>query len=170
MSEAIGSRTMEKKSVLLIEDKEVVGTLIRDILIGTGRYEVVYAPSGYEGLMKIIGDGIFTLPSDTDQLEKTINGISYKGLRSLPMSRHFDLVISDVRMPGMDGLRTLKLVRKLCPEQTCILITGYGTEDYRSDLEDIRPDAILRKPITNDELVQAVDLACGMATQPSEPC
>jgi len=158
---------MEKKSILVIEDKDVVGTLIRDVLISTGRYEVVRASNGYEGLLKIIGEDGSALPSDLNELEETIKLIAYKGLPPRPLSKKFHLVLSDIRMPGIDGIDTLRLIRKLCPDQVCILITGYGIENRERDIEEVRPKAVLRKPVTNDELVSAIDGACGVAISPS---
>ena len=153
---------MEKKSILVIEDKDIVGILIQDVLIATGRYEVVRAANGYEGLLKIIGEDSSALPSDLNKLEETVKLIAYNGLASRPLSKKFHLVLSDIRMPGIDGIDTLKLIRKLCPDQTCVLITGYGIENRECDIEEVGPKAILKKPVTNDELVSAIDGACGV--------
>jgi CheY-like chemotaxis protein len=158
---------MEKKSILVIEDKDVVGTLIRDVLISTGRYEVVRASNGYEGLLKVIGEDSPELPSDLEELEETIKLLAYNGLPPRPLAKKFHLVLSDIRMPGIDGIETLRLIRKLCPDQVCMLITGYGLENRERDIEAVEPKAILRKPVTNDELVSAIDGACGIATSPS---
>ena len=158
---------MEKKLILVIEDKIVVGTLMRDILIATGRYEVVNASNGYQGLLKIIGEDSFSLPSDIRELEETVKMIAYKGLESRPLSRKFDLVLSDIRMPGIDGVDTVKLIRKLCPDQNCVFVTGYGIEDHDEEIEELTPHCVLKKPLTNSELVSAIDEACGVVTQPS---
>ncbi len=158
---------MEKKSILIIEDKDVVGTLIQDILLGTGRYEVVHVSDGYQGLLKIIGDDSFKLPSDINELEDTIRRVACGGLVSMPLSKKFDLVLSDIRMPGIDGISTLKLIRKLCPDQAFVLITGYGIENRGKDIEAIGPNTVLQKPITNDELIVAIDGACGFVTPSS---
>jgi len=37
------------------------------------------------------------------------------------------LVITDIKMPGLDGLALLKLVRERVPDTTVIMMTGYGT-------------------------------------------
>jgi len=39
----------------------------------------------------------------------------------------FDLVLLDIRMPEMDGIRTLEEIRKIDAEISVILLTGYGT-------------------------------------------
>ena len=158
---------MEKKSILVIEDKTVVGTLMRDILIATGRYEVVNASNGYQGLLKIIGEDSFSLPSDIKELEETVKMIAYKGLDSRPLSKKYDLILSDIRMPGIDGVDTIKLIRRLCPDQNCIFVTGYGIEDRNEEIEELTPHGVLKKPLTNSELVSAIDKACGVVTSSS---
>jgi len=64
----------------------------------------------------------------------------------------WDLVISDVRMPGMSGLDLLDQVRQLSPETTVILITAHGTTE--SAVEAMKHGAYdyLTKPCSVDEI------------------
>src|SRR5512139_355685 len=41
----------------------------------------------------------------------------------------FDVVITDLKMPGMDGIEVLKMIKILQPEVPVIMITGYSTVD-----------------------------------------
>ena len=43
--------------------------------------------------------------------------------------RSFDLVLTDLRMPGMDGIALIERVRQIDPEILSIVITGYGSTD-----------------------------------------
>ena len=63
-----------------------------------------------------------------------------------------DLVVSDMRMPGLDGLGLLKKARALAPDITFILMTAFGSVD--SAVESMRQGAFnyLIKPINLDEL------------------
>lgn len=64
-----------------------------------------------------------------------------------------DVVISDFSMPGMDGISFLREVKKLLPESTLILLTGYA--DKESAIEAINTIGIYRyieKPWDNEEL------------------
>ena len=67
-------------------------------------------------------------------------------------SDDYDLVISDIRMPGMDGLALLDHVKSLSPETLAILITAHGTTE--SAVEAMKRGAYdyLTKPCSVDEL------------------
>ena len=67
-------------------------------------------------------------------------------------SDDWDLVVSDVRMPGMSGLELLDQVRQLAPETTVILITAHGTTE--SAVEAMKHGAYdyLTKPCSVDEI------------------
>ena len=47
----------------------------------------------------------------------------------LVKSRHYDIIFLDVRLPGMDGVETFEQVKKIDPEATVIMMTGYTEED-----------------------------------------
>ena len=65
---------------------------------------------------------------------------------------HFNVVITDLAMPGIDGLEVLKKAKKLQPDTILIILTGYG--DLSSAIEALRlgADDYLLKPCDIDEL------------------
>ena len=71
--------------------------------------------------------------------------------------QRFDLVILDLKMPGMDGTEVLKAVRPLAPDTVFIILTAYGTLD--SAIASIRHGAFdyLLKPSPVKEIVLAVE-------------
>jgi len=64
----------------------------------------------------------------------------------------FDLIISDVNMPGASGLDLLEAVRKRDPEALVILITAYGSEALAVDVMKRGAYDYLAKPFANDDL------------------
>ena len=71
-------------------------------------------------------------------------------------SKRFDIVITDIRMPGLDGISLLRQVRALEPKPEVILITGHATIETAQ--EAIRQGAYdyVKKPFRNDEIVRRV--------------
>lgn len=63
-----------------------------------------------------------------------------------------DLVISDVKMNGMDGLSLAKLLRKQFPKLPLALMTSYPSDDVQAMLRDRRVDFLLQKPFQIQEL------------------
>jgi CheY-like chemotaxis protein len=72
----------------------------------------------------------------------------------------FDLVITDLMMPGADGMEVLRAAKERNPDAVVILVTGYASLD--SALQAIRGGAYdyIRKPFRLDELEIVVKNAC----------
>lgn len=68
----------------------------------------------------------------------------------------FDLVISDVRMAGMDGIQTLTQLRERCPSTRAILITGYANPDIPVRAIKLGVDDYLMKPFDDREFLKSV--------------
>jgi DNA-binding NtrC family response regulator len=75
----------------------------------------------------------------------------------------FDMIISDVRMPGLTGLETLRLVRKEYATLPVLLVTAFT--DVRDAVAAMRDGAVnyLAKPIDLDELLASVRQAIGIS-------
>jgi len=76
--------------------------------------------------------------------------------------REVDMMISDVRMPGISGLETLRRARELHAVLPVLLVTGYA--DVREAVGAMRDGAVnyLSKPIDLDELLASVQRATGL--------
>lgn len=60
----------------------------------------------------------------------------------------FDIVVTDVQMPGADGFQVLETARTVSPEARVLLITGYGTEADRERALTGGASAYLLKPVS----------------------
>jgi len=72
------------------------------------------------------------------------------------------MIVTDVRMPGMDGITFLKQIKARCAELPVLLITAYA--DVRDAVNALKLGAVdyLEKPVDLDELVAAVSDALGV--------
>jgi DNA-binding NtrC family response regulator len=69
----------------------------------------------------------------------------------------FDLVITDLRMPGASGMTILQAVRIAYPQVPVIIITAFGSPDLDADWwKEQGATAYLEKPIDAAHLVEAV--------------
>ncbi|WP_051327314.1 ATP-binding protein [Desulfatibacillum aliphaticivorans] len=68
----------------------------------------------------------------------------------------FDLVITDLTMPGMKGDRLIRLIRKIRPDLKCILCSGYNDAVSDEAIEEIGASAWLSKPAKGLDLARIV--------------
>ncbi|UCG06958.1 MAG: response regulator [Desulfobacterales bacterium] len=67
-----------------------------------------------------------------------------------------DVVVLDVRMPGMDGIETLKEIKKLSPLVEIIMLTGHANLEVAREGMELGAFDYLMKPIDIDELLYKV--------------
>ncbi len=65
---------------------------------------------------------------------------------------HIDLMLSDVRMPGEDGIELLKQVRSKYPSTACVLLTAYGSVETAVEAMKQGAHDFLTKPVNLDHL------------------
>ena len=67
---------------------------------------------------------------------------------------NYEVVISDIRMPNMNGYEFVKQVKKLSPKVSIILMTAFDTEDKEFDsiLQSVKIDGFLQKPFSMSKL------------------
>jgi len=71
-----------------------------------------------------------------------------------------DVVVLDVRMPGMDGIETLKAIKKFNPLVEIIMLTGHANLEVARKGMELGAFDYLMKPIDIDELLYKVQDAC----------
>jgi len=68
-----------------------------------------------------------------------------------------DLLITDVRMPGMSGLELILAARKVAPALPVVVVTAYGSAEVRAQIERSQGVAYVEKPFSFQSLLQAMD-------------
>ena len=74
------------------------------------------------------------------------------------MAQHpFDVVLLDLRMPGMDGMSTLKGIKANWPESEVIIITGYPAVESAKEAVSLGAYDYLAKPAGPDDIINAAN-------------
>jgi DNA-binding NtrC family response regulator len=81
------------------------------------------------------------------------------GLDALDGPGNVDVVILDVKMPGMDGIETLKAIKAAHPLVEVIMLTGHATVENAIDGMKLGAYDYMMKPCEMDELLAKVDEA-----------
>lgn len=71
----------------------------------------------------------------------------------------FDLVLLDLRMPGMDGLSALKAIKQQSPDSEVIVITGYATLASAKEAVSLGAYDYLIKPVGPEQVIAAANAA-----------
>ena len=74
-----------------------------------------------------------------------------EGMEALK-GQHYDIVITDYRLPGMDGLEFLKRIQDMQPHAMKVLITAYGSEGVLSEANNIGVHDFIEKPFTTQTI------------------
>jgi DNA-binding NtrC family response regulator len=91
------------------------------------------------------------------------------GLRLLGR-KHFDAVLSDFRMPGLNGMDLLQECAVACPDTPVIMLTRYGSRALEQDALKYGAYAFLQKPVDCDVIYSVVSrsILCSRMLQRSQ--
>lgn len=67
-----------------------------------------------------------------------------------------DVMVLDLKMPGIDGMEVLKRIRKAYPEVRVIILTGHGSEKEEKEARRLGAFEYLEKPADVDKLVHTI--------------
>jgi len=87
---------------------------------------------------------------------QTFTAASGKSAVELSRLQPFDLLLTDISMPGMDGLKLLQTIKDNQKEIASVVMTGYGTIDNAVEAMKLGAQGFVIKPFSREELVQAV--------------
>ena len=110
---------------------------------------------------------VLVVDDEEDFLETIVKRLKRRGIDTVGVGdgktalalfgeRHFDVVVLDLRMPGMDGLETLKEIKRTRPLVEVILLTGHGSVE--SGMQGMQMGAFdyMLKPADIGELIEKV--------------
>jgi CheY-like chemotaxis protein len=88
------------------------------------------------------------------EVDTALNG--EEGLKDIE-SQDYDVIFTDIKMPGMDGLEVAERIKARCPWTPVVVITGYGTEENEARAHVLGVNGFVRKPLT-PEMIESVTL------------
>ncbi len=83
-------------------------------------------------------------------------------------SEHFDVVVTDLKMPDLDGMELVRALRGGQPAVPVVVITGYGTVPSAVEALQLGAADYLEKPFTPQQLSAAVHGALGEDDEPEQ--
>jgi DNA-binding NtrC family response regulator len=136
---------LERARILLAEDDEEMRRLLSTTLTRDG-FEVIEAKDGND-LIRLIGDQIF-------------EGRGEPGI---------DLIVSDIRMPGLSGMNVLAGLRKADWATPVLLITAFGDQETHQEAHRLGAVGVFDKPFDLDDFRTAVVNLIGGPRKASRP-
>ena len=94
----------------------------------------------------------------TTRLRMEVVAVAENGIEALEKIKEFhpDIVITDIRMPGYDGLDLIRLGKEEAPNTEFVIISGYRHFEYAQMAIRYGVNAYLLKPIRTDELTETL--------------
>jgi CheY-like chemotaxis protein len=118
-------------SILFVDDEPDVADLFRQRFrreVRQRRYMLHFAASGEEGLRRVA-----------------------------ELGSELIVILSDINMPGMDGLTLLREIKQRRPELSVLMVTAYGDDERMRTAEELGAAAFLPKPVDFDRLKERLD-------------
>jgi DNA-binding NtrC family response regulator len=94
-----------------------------------------------------------TLAPEGYEIKMAVNGL--EGLELLG-KESFDLVLTDLKMPNMDGIEVLRTIKEKWPDTDVVIVTGYQTVETAVKAIKLGAYDYLEKPFTPDVLIETV--------------
>ncbi len=108
----------------------------------------------------LVDDEIELVQAIAERLE--LRGFTAVGVRSARLAlevldeAEFDVVVVDVRMPRMGGIKLARRIRRKHPGSSVVLLTGHGSRRDAEEGQKAGAVAYLAKPIDIEDLIQVV--------------
>src|SRR5947209_10367066 len=132
-------------SILVVDDEPDVADLFRQRFrreARQGTYVLHFAASGEEAL------------------DRLLNGVRPELI----------VILSDINMPGMDGLTLLREIKSRHPGLPVMMVTAYGDDERRRRASEYGAADFLSNPVDFDQLKSRLPDLLPAARRPSRPC
>jgi DNA-binding NtrC family response regulator len=106
-------------------------------------------------------DFLDTIVKRLQKRQLNVRGV-YSGQEALGLvtEKKYDVVVLDVRMPGIDGIQTLKRIKQINPLLEVIMLTAHADMELALNGMNLGAFDYLMKPVDIDELVYKIQDAC----------
>ena len=96
-----------------------------------------------------------------NKIENLRADIAFNGEEALKLVENEvpDVIVLDLKMPGIDGIEVLRRVKKAYPDVQVIILTAYGSEKDKNDCLRLGAFKFMEKPFKIKELVQSIQCA-----------
>jgi DNA-binding NtrC family response regulator len=112
---------------------------------------------------------ILLIEDDTDLIELFTDALIASGfnvdkftnpLEALSVFEHnpdnYDLILSDVRMPEINGIELIKKMKDINESINCVLMSAFDVGGYQEEMKELELKTFMRKPMHIKQLVNAV--------------
>ena len=170
-------KKIDPKAAVIMMTAYSVEDLVKEAL-EEGAYAIVYKPFDIDRIIAIIEEVLKDVLilvvdnefADRESLKAILEDKGYRvatardGAEAIEMvkSRHYDIIFLDVRLPDMSGVETFERVKKIDPQATVIMMTGYTEEDLVKRAVSQGAYTCIYKPFDMDKVIAVVeDIAKG---------
>lgn len=147
-----------QKEILLVDDEEIVRRMLTLFL--SPFFKIYNAGNALDALEIIFGIQAAAFPTELSEIQNFLkNHAVQRNNLNPPMPAikiKPDLIVADIKMPQINGIQLVRLIRNFLPETPIFMITGYDVEGYENEAASLRITEILSKPFSPTTLLDKI--------------
>lgn len=130
----------KKLKILYVEDDDVTSRYTQSIL--SEFFDSVVVARDGQNAYDLFFDAEIAIPN--------------VGIPQDPQTQQFDLIITDIKMPKLDGISFITKIRQICKETAIIVTSAYNDVDYLIETIHLGVDGYILKPIELDQFLDSL--------------
>jgi DNA-binding response OmpR family regulator len=118
-----------------------------------------------------MAERVLVVDDEADFLESIVKRLELRGIEvdgvgdgatalDLLARKQVDVVVLDIKMPGMDGIEALRQIRTRYPDVEVIVLTGHASQEFRRLGHELGAFDYLIKPVRLDTVLERIRAAC----------